>query len=36
LGPTPIWRDCHIKPDLVLIYRKVDPKPKAKPTLDLP
>ena len=23
-------RDCHVKPDLVLIYRKVDP-PKAKP-----
>lgn len=35
-------RDCHIKPDLVLIYRKVDPKPtkskakmKEKPTLHL-
>lgn len=23
------YRDCHVKPDLVLIYKKVDP-PKAK------
>ena len=30
---TGVWkdhRDCHIKPDLVLIYRKIDP-PKTKP-----
>lgn len=28
-------RDCHLKPDLVLIYRKVDPampKPQAEPS----
>jgi mRNA interferase YafQ len=32
------YRDCHLKPDLLLIYRKVDPEPKAKqekPTLEL-
>lgn len=32
-------RDCHIKPDLMLIYRKVDPNAKGKkrerPTLEL-
>lgn len=31
-------RDCHLKPDLVLIYRKIDPpsvKPPDQPVLQL-
>jgi mRNA interferase YafQ len=29
-GPWKSYRDCHVKPDLVLIYKLVDPPPPPK------
>jgi mRNA interferase YafQ len=29
-GKWKAFRDCHLKPDLVLIYRKTDPQPQPK------